>query len=578
MNKVLRTILSISKTISSSLSVVPLEFRTQVVFVIITAIFSSMMELFSISLMAPVFYLLNDETSVSKNVLMKSLFKYSHLNNVKDFLFFLMFILLLFFFIKSWLITLSNKLQINFSYTVSQKIMRDRLTIFFSFGVARNKVRELSDEVRSIYTIPSEYATHILTPTFLFISELAVLILISVFLIVYNPLILFSVILICLPVISVIFYYVRRSTEKNSDDRKIIEPQSYNAIFGIVNGLNAIQTSRSEKFFIQQSNDIVIELHNLYVNSQVMQKLPQRIMETFVVFIVVLVYGLMIYGFKESRSELIAVLIMFGLAAYRLLPSVNNLISYYIQIKSSFFVVEDLKNRPPKSTGNIISNQDITSIELKNFTFSYEDAPILESIHIILDAGKVYGLYGDSGSGKSTLANVLSGNIEFGTQQVYINDKLGNHLHLRYSVNYVSSKEFMYDLDILSNIALGKTKSDRDEDLLDEIIDLVGLNDGYQSNIIHNRMTVGVTGANISDGQKQRIAIGRSLYFMKSVLILDEATNMLDLTSELTLIDNVMKFVKARNAILFIISHRIQSLNGCDCILQMERGKLIKQK
>ena len=500
--RVLKSIGPIFRTIHSSLTVVPDEFKGRVFIVILIAIIGSLLELFSISLMAPVFYLLNDEASVYKNSLISKVFKMTGVENVRDFLFLLMLILLIFFLLKSWIITLSNNMQISFSYKVSQKIMESRLLSFFKSGTKVSVSRELSDEVRSIYTIPSEYATHILTPSFLFIGEFAVLLVISTFLIIFNPIILFAVILVCLPLIGVIFYFVRKATEKNSKERKLAEPKSYNSIFHIVNGLNAIQTASAESFFISQSNSIVSEMHKLYTKTQVMQKIPQRIMEIFVIFIVVLVYGLMIYFFKESKDELITVLIMFGLAAYRLLPSINNLISYYIQIKSSFFVVEDLQNAQMNVPviQEIHYDMDIQKFNLVNYTFNYNQNIVLQSVNLELRSGRTYGLFGDSGSGKSTLAGIITGNIFSMDNSILINDSFSTYHALRNRVNYVSSKEFIYDFDIYQNIALGKTLTEVNHKLLDEVIDIVGLNQGYQTKILDSKFTLGVTGSNISDG------------------------------------------------------------------------------
>ena len=144
------------------------------------------------------------------------------------------------------------------------------------------------------------------------------------------------------------------------------------------------------------------------------------------------------------------------------------------------------------------------------------------------------------------------------------------------SISYVSQNNTLFEGTILENILFGDNEKKIDYQKLELILDILQLKTFISSLKKKLNTTVGEMGSKISGGQKQRLAIARSLYNDSQILILDEATNSLDIETEKKVINNINKFF-ADKTIIFV-SHRKKSLVFCNKIFKLTNKKLKRFK
>ncbi len=213
-------------------------------------------------------------------------------------------------------------------------------------------------------------------------------------------------------------------------------------------------------------------------------------------------------------------------------------------------------------------------IECSNVNFHYPGRiELLENFSLKMPGGQVIALIGKSGCGKSTLVKLLtglytpqSGNIRIG---LYNRQDLSLDC-LRQQVVLVPQEAHFWSRSIVENFRLGNPQLSFEEIVTacqiseaDEFISK--LPDKYQT-------TLGEFGANISDGQRQRLAIARAIANDPPILILDESTAGLDPVSEAQVLDKLLAHRRGKTTIL--ISHRPRVINRADWIVYIEDGKV----
>ena len=217
-------------------------------------------------------------------------------------------------------------------------------------------------------------------------------------------------------------------------------------------------------------------------------------------------------------------------------------------------------------------------IEVRDLTFRYRPdlPPALEHVGFSVKAGEKIGIVGRSGSGKSTLAGLL--------QKIYFPDegsitidgtdlKDADYPWLRHQMGVVMQDNYLFDGSIRDNIAAGKPAASMDEVIRAARIAgahefILELDEGYDTK-------VGERGAGLSGGQRQRVAIARAILTDPRVLIFDEATSALDYESERIVMKNLEAIASDRT--MFIIAHRLVTVERCDRIIVLDHGHIVEQ-
>jgi ATP-binding cassette subfamily C protein len=219
-------------------------------------------------------------------------------------------------------------------------------------------------------------------------------------------------------------------------------------------------------------------------------------------------------------------------------------------------------------------NADIVCTHL-NFNYPGQ-VDLVEDFSVTVPGGKVVALIGESGCGKSTLVKLIaglyplqSGNIRLG---IYNSQDLAIDC-LRQQIILIPQEPHFWSRSILANFRLGSPHATFEEIVtacqlakIDEFISK--LPDKYQT-------VLGEFGANISGGQRQRLAIARAIVTNPPILILDESTANLDPVSEAQVLDGLLSHRQGKTTIL--ISHRPRVIMRADWIVLLEQGQVKRQ-
>ncbi|MCJ9754261.1 ABC transporter ATP-binding protein/permease [Neorhizobium sp. BETTINA12A] len=217
------------------------------------------------------------------------------------------------------------------------------------------------------------------------------------------------------------------------------------------------------------------------------------------------------------------------------------------------------------------------SISFKDVHFSYDTArPILKGVSFDVPAGKTVAIVGPSGAGKSTISRLLyrfydiqDGSITIDGQDVR---DLTQH-SLRAAIGMVPQDTVLFNDTIAYNIRYGRPTASEEEVLAAADVAQIGhfitaLPDGFETK-------VGERGLKLSGGEKQRVAIARTVLKAPPILILDEATSALDTTTEHE-IQSALDVV-SRNRTTLVIAHRLSTVIGADEIIVLRDGRIAER-
>ncbi|MDA0632565.1 thiol reductant ABC exporter subunit CydD [Nonomuraea sp. MCN248] len=235
----------------------------------------------------------------------------------------------------------------------------------------------------------------------------------------------------------------------------------------------------------------------------------------------------------------------------------------------------DTDGRPAAASGAPASGQP--RIELENVTVRYpgREDPALSGVSLTIEPGERVALVGESGSGKSTLLNLLLGFVPPSEGRVLVDGADLRTLDLeawRARLAFVPQRAHLFTTSVADNIRLGRPSASMDEvrraaraAYADEFVD--DLPDGYGTR-------VGERGANLSAGQRQRIALARAFCRpATSVLLLDEPTARLDGRSEAAVVAATAELSRGRTAV--VVAHRPAMIELADRVVRVHEGRVV---
>lgn len=248
----------------------------------------------------------------------------------------------------------------------------------------------------------------------------------------------------------------------------------------------------------------------------------------------------------------------------------TNLSDWYTGINVSLGmsdrVLSFLEDDMEEETGDKI--RSINSIEFKDVSFSYDSQkPVLNSVNFKFEKGDIVGIIGPSGSGKSTIIDIILKIWDTYTGEVIVNDtelRKINRSSYYDNLSLVEQEPFIFRDTILRNIQFDNEVVDENVLRESELSNLVEKKDGK----LNHELTT--NGANLSGGEKQRIALARALYSDKDLIILDEFTSALDNETEDKIVQNI-KRLGDEGKIVIIITHRKSPLSITNKIIDLEK-------
>lgn len=464
---------------------------------------------------------------------------------------------------------------------ISNSLMRSYISQPFQFHLENNTAQL----IRNISTEANALVQYVLGPTLTIASEIFVVIFLSIFLFFTEPLVTLTIFIFGTVFVLIFQKVISVNSKKFGKIRQIADGFVVQRAQEALGGIKDVKVYGKENFFFEkfqkQNNSSCVASGRQYFLNQ----LPRIYLEAIGVISMVFLLFLLTLT-KDELNQTLPIAAAFGLAAYRLLPSTNRIltsinslrfaepiiVSFFSQFRHFANVEAELVAGKKENFFLEFNN----TIVIKKVSFQYPNTKTqsLININLLINKGESIGIIGKSGAGKSTLSNLILGLLIPSSGNVFADgiDVITNLCAWKKNIAYVPQDIFLIDDSIKRNIAFGISDELIEENLINKAIQDSQLSDFLSSLPDGVQTIIGERGIRLSGGQKQRIGIARALYRDSSILIFDEATSSLDNNTEEEIISSIKKLKRSRTII--VIAHRLSTIEHCDRIVEIKNGIL----
>ena len=481
------------------------------------------------------------------------------------------------------LVYIQGKFVKNFKIKLSKELLGYYVMSPFSYHMQNNPAKLTRNSIDSLEGL----SQFILQGISLFKESLAILVIFTL-LVFINPTITIPITLI----FSILGYVylkkirplIKKKAEVN-ENLKVDLIQMVNESFGAIKDIKILNKEKDILEYYDKSRN-KLEKNLFYFT--VFDKTPKLLLETVAIFVITL-STIIILHFNKNVLDLLPVLSLIVIAIVRFIPAFNGIIIslFYLRVlqPSADIIInekEKIENFKKKSSqiqsqeldNNLNENKNL--ILLKDISFSYGDnqKDILKNINLNIEKGTIVGITGETGSGKSTLFHIMLGLLSPKTGTIfYKNENIHTNMeNWRNQIGYIAQNIYLLDNTIEKNISFNFLDEKIDKERMDFSIKMSCLDDKISELPYGLKTKVGNDGVRLSGGEKQRVALARSIYRNPNIFFMDESTSALDLDTEQRIIKNLKENFSKKTIIL--IAHRKTTINECDKIINLNNGHI----
>ena len=536
-----------------------------------SVILTNKKNLYFIILLTSNYFLLNIITSFHFKYLLDYSINYNVTKNILTLCLIIAFLYLLKNTINYIKNTLLNKFSSGLNAYITENTYKQILLLPYLYFKNRT-TGEVISRFQDL-NIVRDYLTTIISTTIIDIITIIIFILIMSR---YN---LYLSIIVNIHIILIVFYLIITNKQKEKMIKRLKKKEdlinSY-IIQGISN-VDTIKGSHLEKRFIDKFSinyksfqesvytyKNIIELDNLIKNI---------IKDSLYIFL----FGFGSYLVIINKLSLETLIIYQTFISYYLNSIMNiiNILSINHTYKASLERIEELymieqeefKNNYFYLPYNLVGN-----IEIKNLNYKIGTKIIFDNLSFDIKKGEKILLCGESGSGKTTLVKMLLRYIETDFNKIKISNIDINHYHLqniRTNITYVTNNEYLFNDTIKNNICLYQ---EYPEEEINKVCNICLVDDIIKKNEANILANIEENGFNLSNGERQRIILARSLLKKTNIYIFDEALAQIDINREKQILKNIFDYLKDKTII--IISHRNNNKKLFDRIVKLDQGKI----
>lgn len=377
------------------------------------------------------------------------------------------------------------------------------------------------------------------------------------------------------------FFFLQLSKKKLKvwgEEREVLDGKILKTLTNSLSGIKEVKLFHKEGYFINMLKENNTRKAKISANFQTLSQIPRFYLELITIIgMVVLILVLFYNGIKTT--EIVTLLGVFVAAAFRMIPSINRILSALQNIKFYGSTVKKIYDQIigfnySKSNLNFKKFSFNKEIKLEGIQFSYKEKKILNFTNLEIKKGTTIGVVGPSGSGKSTLVDLINGLLKPLKGSVSVDGTNIDEIikPWQQSLGYVGQEIFLMDDTIKANIAFGVIDQEININNIYKALEAAQLSTFIDELKLGINTRVGERGIQLSGGQKQRLGIARALYRNPSILIFDEATASLDHETEKQVMNSIYNL--KQNKTMIIIAHRISTLNHCDKVYEVKNGNI----
>ena len=544
-------------------------------------------ELLGIASIAPFMALVGDISILEKNAVFAELYQMSGLNSPMDFLFYsgvLVLVMLTF----SALVSMFTiwKLSI-FGARIGTEIADLLYTYYMQQSWQFHASSSSAQLTKQVSTEAARISIGIMQPLVQMNAKIVLAVFISISIVIYDPLIAVLGLVIFSLAYLLLYRLVRERLMANGQRLSRISTERFRLMNEGFGGIkDVLLLDRSHDFIKSFQDSGKVFAHAQGTNIAISQ-VPRYFIELIAFGAMISLVLLLIKLHAGNLGEVLPILAVYALAAFKLLPALQQIYSSISQIKGNiaafeavkedleraFYQQKNISQRPVPPPMSLKKSITLTEI---GFSYAGKNTAAVNGVNMRIPVNSVIGLVGSSGSGKSTLIDILLGLLTPQQGCLYVDgtritDK--NKRAWQDLLGFVPQSIFLSEGSIAENVAFGIPISDIRTDQVYRALILANLMELVEQLPEGIDTKVGERGVKLSGGQRQRIGIARALYHEAAVLVFDEATSALDGITEKIVMDAIHEFSGKKTIIM--IAHRLKTVEQCDRIYFMEQGKII---
>jgi ATP-binding cassette, subfamily B, bacterial PglK len=562
----------------------PKQMRT-CAFLIVLMFFGAVMEAVGIGALYPLITIIGTPDFLNKHEKIRDIVALFGIDAQSQFIILCSFLLIAFYIFKNLFTLLQTRMQIRFSMNNQKDYTKRLYSYYLSKPYLYHVNTNSSILIRNIISGGRIVFADILVSTLSMITELITVLVIWIMLLAIDWFIGLVVAVVLGPLVFLILQSFRKRITKQGElqNRCISDYTKW-----LYQGLGAIKETKvmqKEDYFITEFNRSYSEYSDSSRDFMYIDKIPRVLVElTGIGGILLLVIIKIAIG--VTPQSIVPSLGVLALAAVRLMPSTNRIISLFNTIKFNMplfneifpdlILIKNKKNLDEQHISKVVAVkmpfEKQISIEHLSFHYPESEKEILHDISFFIPKGKFVGIVGPSGAGKTTFVDILLGLLPPTKGHIFVDGKdiYENISSWLFNIAYVPQSIYLIDGTIRENIALGVPHGEVQSEKIEKVLKMSELYTFVNSMPEKDFTEVGEQGIKLSGGQKQRIGIARALYNAPSVLILDEATSALDNDTEKSITNTILKLKGSLTIIS--IAHRLSTLENCDFKIKFKNG------
>jgi ATP-binding cassette subfamily C protein len=569
--------------IRKCLSLLDAEGRRQLARLGLQIFVSSILEMLSVSMILPFLALMGNPNLLQTSRPLHAIFAAGDFTSREQFMIALGSFLFSLVLAKNIYLFIITKRQAHFCHTQAARISAGLLNVYlhapFRFHLTHNSANLINTTDHAV----DQTFAQVMMPFLIFVTEASALLAILLLLLFVEPMLTLSLGLLITICATILILALRRRLSFLGVQVFQLRVARLKTLQQALASIKEIRVFGREDFFLSAFQRVRYQHAEAQTEADSLAQTPRQVLEVIIVGgMLLVIVAVLLEG--RANADVVKILGLFAMAAFRLMPGANRLVTAYNNIKHGTAYLDEtitdyfdptLKLQPGNDT--TLRPDFAKSITFDHVSFRYQDAPspALADISFSVARGEALGLVGASGAGKSTLVDVALGLLTPQTGRVLVDDRdlTGASQVWRHLAGYVPQSVSLIDDTLLNNIAFGVEPDAIDAKKAWQALEkanlaefCLGLLEGLQTEL-------GERGVRMSGGQRQRVGIARALYRDPAILIFDEATAALDNESEREITRAIEMLHGSKTMI--IIAHRLSTVRKCDRLLVMKHGSII---
>ncbi|MCB2288649.1 ABC transporter ATP-binding protein/permease [Clostridium sp. CS001] len=476
-------------------------------------------------------------------------------------------------FFQEWLMAgVAQRIVRKLRDTIFEKLQKLPIA-FFDLRTHGEIMSRLSNDIENVNTTISQSTIQLMSGIIVIIGSLAMMLYLS-------PLLTLASV-VTIPLVFLLTRTVAKRTKVLFKTQQVELGKLNGHMEEAISGILVVKAFNHEKKAVKEFNEINTRLCNVGIKAQILSGYIMPLMNVInnIGFTVVAGVG----GALAVKGTItIGIIASFLSYSRQFSRPLNDLANIFNTLQSAIagaervFEVLDEIEEPGDTLGAVELIKPEGHVVFENVSFGYRaDVPILKNVSFNAKKGSNIALVGPTGAGKTTIVNLLARFYDVTGGEILIDGvdiRQYTRDSLRKCFGIVLQDTYLFAGTIRDNIRYGRIGAiDKEVEeaavMANADIFIRRLPKGYET-------ILSESGSNLSQGQKQLLAIARAILSNPSILILDEATSSVDTRTELNIQEAMLKLMSGRTS--FIIAHRLSTIRDADTIMVIDNGEIVE--